>query len=69
MKKQDIIKEYDKLSQCNSFRFKNKSRYNDGHQFAEFNAFDLDIYLDGDFSLENLENIVAALKAIKAGDS
>jgi len=66
---QDIISQYDRAIQCNSFEFKNESRHCDGCQFAEFNAFDLDIYLEGDFSLENLENIVAALKVIKAGDN
>ena len=69
MKIQDIVNQYDKSNHCNIFEFRNESRHCDGCQFAEFNAFDLDIYLEGDFSLENLENIVAALKVIKAGDN
>ena len=60
----EILKLYDPYDQCNSFDFINEA----GKQFAEFNALKLDIYLEGDFSLQDLETLVAVLKQIKAVD-
>lgn len=61
---EEILKIYDSDNQCNCFDFINEA----GKQFAEFNAFKLDIYLEGDFSLQNLETLVSVLKQIKAVD-